>query len=66
MTEPAPVYTVPALEIPRRAQNLARRLLQLEAECRGRGRVEIQVIMLDGEWLLTVSQPGPVERLGSG
>ena len=32
----------------RRAQNLARRLLQLERECRGRGRVEIQVIMLMG------------------
>lgn len=60
MTDPAP----PAEMLPRRAQNLARRLLQLETQCRGRGRIEIQVIMLDGEWLLTVSQPGPVERLG--
>lgn len=72
MSEPAPQYTAavstpaPGEAFPRRALNLARRVLQLERECRGRGRIEIQVIMLDGEWLLTVSQPGPIERLGNG
>ncbi len=54
-----------APRLPTRAVNLARRVLEMERQCAGRGRVELQVIMLDGEWLLMVSKPGGVERLGS-
>ena len=54
----------PTPALPDRALNLARRILQQERECNGRGRLELQIIMLDGEWYLTLSQPGPVERLG--
>lgn len=50
--------------LPARAVNLARRVLELERQCAGRGRLEFQVIMVDGEWWLTFSKPGPVERLG--
>lgn len=70
MTELPPQYqTGPARgedagRLPTRAANLARRLLELERQCGGRGRLELQVIMIDGEWLLLVSKPGPVERLG--
>lgn len=70
MTEPQPQYsTRPAAgedagRLPLRAVNLARRVLELERQCGGRGRLELQVIMIDGEWLLLVSKPGPVERLG--
>ena len=53
-----------AARLPVRAVNLARRILDLERQCGGRGRLELQVIMVDGEWLLLVSKPGPVERLG--
>ena len=69
MTEPTPQYqangSAPAAEpIPRRAANLARRLLDLERQCAGRGRLAFEVVFLDGEWLLFVSKPGPLERLG--
>lgn len=53
-----------ATTLPQRAVNLARRMLELERQCGGRGRVSYDIIMLDGEWLLMVSKPGPVERLG--
>ena len=70
MTEPAAVYEdgapgSDAARLPTRAVNLARRVLGLERQCAGRGRLELQVIMLDGEWLLTVSKPGGIEKLGS-
>ena len=72
MSEPGAVYNAWRGEaearpekLPARAFNLARRVLQLERECGGRGRLELQVIMLDGEWLLTVSKPGGIEKLGS-
>ena len=69
MTEPRPQYQTvapgdDAARLPARAVNLARRVLELERQCAGRGRLELQVIMVDGEWLLLVSKPGPVERLG--
>ena len=69
MTEPTPQYqangNAPTAEpIPRRAANLARRLLDLERQCGGRGRLAFEVVFLDGEWLLFVSKPGPLERLG--
>jgi len=70
VTEPAAVYDAAAAgsdapRLPTRAVNLARRVLELERQCAGRGRLELQVIMLDGEWLLTVSKPGGIEKLGS-
>jgi hypothetical protein len=71
MTEPRPQYQAStaarghdATTLPQRAVNLARRMLELERQCSGRGRVSYEIIMLDGEWLLMVSKPGPVERLG--
>ena len=54
----------PADALPRRAQNLARRLLHVERNARGPVRVLVEVIMVDGEWLLTVARPGELERLG--
>jgi len=70
MTDPLPNHELPAPgsdapRLPTRAVNLARRVLELERQCAGRGRLELQVIMLDGEWLLTVSKPGGIEKLGS-
>ncbi len=65
MTEPAPAYhTLPPDVLPRRALNLARRLLHVERQTRGPVRVLVEVIMVDGEWLLTVARPGELERLG--
>jgi hypothetical protein len=71
MTEPMPDYQAgrparghDAAALPARAVNLARRVLELERQCAGRGRLEIQIVFLDGEWLLMVSKPGPLERLG--
>ena len=69
MTEPTPQYNVngnaPTTEpMPRRVVNLGRRLLDLERQCGGRGRLAFEVVFLDGEWLLFVSKPGPLERLG--
>ena len=71
MTEPRPQYQTvapgdDAARLPVRAVNLARRVLELERQCGGRGRLEAQIIFLDGEWYLTVSRPGPIEYLGSG
>lgn len=54
-----------AARLPVRAVNLARRILDLERQCGGRGRLELQVIMIDGEWLMTISKPGGIEKLGS-
>ena len=70
MTEPRPQYQTnapgdDAARLPVRAVNLARRVLELERQCGGRGRVELQVIMIDGEWLMTISKPGGIEKLGS-
>ena len=71
MTEPLPQYQAgsaargdDAARLPSRAVNLARRVLELERQCAGRGRLEIQIVMVDGEWWFTYSKPGPVERLG--
>lgn len=65
MTEPAPAcHTLPPDVLPRRALNLARRLLHVERQTRGPVRVLVEVIMIDGEWLLTVARPGELERLG--
>lgn len=66
MTEPLAVYTVESAAdpVPRRALNLARRLLQLEADSGGRCRITIDIIMLDGEWLMGLNTPGKLERLG--
>lgn len=65
MTEPAPTYVTPPHDVlPRRALNLARRLLHVERQARGPVRVVIEVIMVDGAWLLTVARPGELERLG--
>ena len=69
MTEPRPQYQAgaagdDAARLPARAVNLARRVLDLERQCGGRGRLEAQIIMLDGEWFLTLSKPGQIERLG--
>lgn len=72
MSEATPQYqTGPARgedagRLPLRAVNLARRVLELERQCGGRGRLELQLVFLDGEWLLMVSKPGPVEMLGNG
>ena len=71
MTEPTPSYETerPArgadvAALPARAVNLARRVLELERQCAGRGRIAFEVVFLDSEWLLFVSKPGPLERLG--
>ncbi len=66
MTKPAPVYHVPPLPdaLPRRAVNLARRMLELERKLGGRAQVTIVLTMIDGEWLLVVARPGELERLG--
>lgn len=66
MTEPAPQYHAPpALDtLPRRAVNLARRMLEIERKLGGRAQVTIVLTMVDGEWLLVVTRPGEVERLG--
>lgn len=53
-----------ATRLPARAVNLARRLLDIERQCAGRGRIALEVIMVDGDWLLTVSKPGKLEHLG--
>ena len=68
--EPRPQYQTvapgdDAARLPVRAVNLARRVLELERQCGGRGRLELQVIMIDGEWLMTISKPGGIEKLGS-
>jgi len=52
-----------AHRLPKRAVNLARRLLELERQCAGRGRLTLDLIMVDGDWLLSVSKPGKVEHL---
>lgn len=71
MTEPPPTYHAPptpdptaAPRLPRRAWNLAMRVLELERDCNRRGRVTIDLIMIDGEWLIGVVRPGKLERLG--
>ncbi|MEZ4542098.1 MAG: hypothetical protein R3C43_19145 [Chloroflexota bacterium] len=70
MTEPTPRYEVtpPAKtatsRLPPRAWNLAMRALTLEREMNGRGRATLEIIFLDGEWLISISRPGVVERLG--
>lgn len=52
------------VHLPRRAANLARRVMELEKDCNGRGRLSFDIVMLNGEWLLTVSSAGRLERLG--
>ena len=72
MTEPAPHYHAPPLptehtaasRLPRRAWNLAMRVLELEKATNGRGRVTLELVMIDGQWLLGVVRPGELERLG--
>ena len=72
MTEPIPHYHAPPLptehtaasRLPRRAWNLAMRVLELEKATNGRGRVTLQLVFFNGEWLLAVERPGELERLG--
>lgn len=71
MTDPPPVYHAPpapdhtaASRLPRRAWNLAMRVLELERDTNGRGRVTLELVMIDGQWLLGVVRPGELERLG--
>lgn len=54
----------PADALPRRALNLARRMLDIERKVGGRAQVTIVLTMMDGEWLLMVARPGELERLG--
>jgi hypothetical protein len=49
--------------LPTRAVNLARRVLQVERDVQGRGRVTIDLVMVDGDWLITVTRPGKLEHL---
>jgi hypothetical protein len=58
---PAPGHD--AGRLPTRAVNLARRVLQLEREANRRGRVTIELIMVDGDWLIIVTRPGKLEHL---
>ena len=69
MTELQPEYVTEAYSatdarLPVRAWKLAMRILQLERECAGRGRLQLDVIMLDGTWMLGVTKPAELERLG--
>lgn len=72
MTEPAPVYQVTATaategqasRLPSRAWKFAMRMLELERDCNRRGRVTVDLIMIDGEWLIGIVKPGELERLG--
>ena len=74
MTEPAPKYQIhdnsgAAIEesqrrLSRPAANLARRVMAMERECNGRGAVSLRVVFTgNGEWVLMVDRPGPVEVL---
>lgn len=69
MTEQRPDYQVHSkqgapVRLPLRAVNLSRRMLQVEREMKGRGRVIVEIIFLDGEWMFMLAQPGELERLG--
>ena len=66
MTEPSPTYAIPPHPdaLPARALNLARRALELERKMQGRARVTLEIVMIDGTWLLMVARPGELERLG--
>lgn len=69
MTEAVVAYRAgsqaePLDPLPRRAINLARAALKREAECGGRGRVSISLIMTDGVWFIEDAPPVKVERLG--
>ncbi len=69
MSEPSVRYSAPAgkdksVMLPARAAKLARRLLQLERECDGRGRLLIEVIFIDGEWFMVNNRIGELERFG--
>ena len=69
MTEPQPEYVTEAYSatdarLPLRAWKLAMRILQIERECSGRGRLTFDIIMLDGEWMLGITRPAELERLG--
>lgn len=57
----APGHDAPRL--PTRAVNLARRALQVERDAGGRARVTIELVMIDGQWLITVMRPGKLEHL---
>ncbi|HNS40131.1 MAG TPA: hypothetical protein PKJ56_07765 [Promineifilum sp.] len=75
MTEPAPIYQIhdnggAAIEesqrrLSRPATNLARRVMSMERQCNGRGSVSLRVVFTgNGEWVLMIDTPGPVEVLG--
>ena len=68
MTEPAPTHqtdkTASNSRLPRRAWNLAMRVLELEKQCNRRGRLTVDIIFIDGEWLIGVNRPVELERLG--
>jgi len=68
MTEPRPTYIDPTptepRPLPERAYNLARRVLELEKRHNGRVRIQVDLLIVDGEWWLDIIQPGRLERLG--
>ena len=59
-----PGYIAENERLPLRAWKMAMRILQKERECAGRGRLTVDVIFIDGEWLLGFTEPGKLERLG--
>ena len=61
MSEPLAVYAPP---LPARALNMARRVLQMESECGGRGRLAVDIVFADGQWFLSFAPPVVLERLG--
>jgi hypothetical protein len=50
--------------LPNKAQNLARRALQLDRQ--GNGRHHLELVIIDGQWLLIVNGNGKLEDLGGG
>lgn len=49
--------------LPSRAYNLARRMLDVENQCNGRGRVTVDLVMVNGIWVLMVGKIEKVEHL---
>ncbi len=65
MTEPEPTYYTTAVyeELPPCSLNLARRAVQLSKD--GNGRHRLELIVMDGRWMLIVNEGKP-EDLGGG
>ena len=56
------VATTAADNLPRNAMNLARRIRQIAGQ--GNGRYIIELVVIDGRWLLVVQQVQKIEDLG--